>query len=422
MNVKLRLDNHPCFNPHAAGKFGRVHLPVAAECNMQCNYCNRKHDCVNESRPGVTSSVLTPGQALKYLERVLEVEPRTTVVGIAGPGDAFATPEPAMKTLRMVRERFPDLLLCIASNGLAIGPYIDELATMNVSHVTLTINAVDPAVGAKIYAWIRDGKKVYRKLEAAQLLLERQIAAVKALKARGITVKINTIIIPGINDDHVRAVAEKMAELGADLLNCMPMHPTGGSAFENLPEPPKDVVAAIQLEAGVLIPQMKHCTRCRADAVGLLGDDRTSEMMSCLRACSQMPLNPEDERPYVAVASLEGALVNQHLGEASEFKIYAKTNRGCEIIDTRLAPQKGGGEDRWIELAETLSDCRAALVSAVGGSPKAVLQSNGIDVIETYGFIEDCVDMVFKGIRPKTPPRYKGCTGGGPGGPGGGCG
>jgi flavin-dependent dehydrogenase len=34
--------------------------------------------------------------------------------------------------------------------------------------------AVDPQIGAKVYAWIRDGKKVYRGLPAAELLWGRQ--------------------------------------------------------------------------------------------------------------------------------------------------------------------------------------------------------------------------------------------------------
>ncbi len=51
---------HPCFNEEAKHTSARVHLPVAPKCNIQCNYCNRKFDCVNESRPGVTSSVLAP--------------------------------------------------------------------------------------------------------------------------------------------------------------------------------------------------------------------------------------------------------------------------------------------------------------------------------------------------------------------------
>ena len=61
--------------------------------------------------------------------------------------------------------------------------------------------------------------------------------SIRGLKARGITVKINTIIIPGINDHHVQEVATRMAELGVDILNCMPVFPTADTPFGHLPEP-----------------------------------------------------------------------------------------------------------------------------------------------------------------------------------------
>ena len=186
-----------------------MHLPVAPKCNILCNYCNRKYDCVNESRPGVTSAVLKPKQAIAYLDKVLAAEPRITVAGIAGPGDPFANPVETLETIRLIRQRFPDLLLCLATNGLGLPPYLDELAELGVSHVTLTVNAVDPEIGARIYGWVRDGKVIYRGLKAAEVLLERQLASIRGLKERGITVKINTIVIPGINDHHVQEVAEK---------------------------------------------------------------------------------------------------------------------------------------------------------------------------------------------------------------------
>ena len=66
-----------------------------------------------------------------------------------------------------------------------------------MSHVTLTVNAVDPQVGAKVYAWVRDGKKVYRGLPGAELLWSRQQEAIRMLKQHDVVVKINTIIIPG---------------------------------------------------------------------------------------------------------------------------------------------------------------------------------------------------------------------------------
>ena len=81
---------HPCFSREAHHQYGRIHPPVAPRCYIQCNFCNRKYDCLNESRPGVTSSVLRPKQALAYLTDMLEVRPEITVLGIAGPGDPFA--------------------------------------------------------------------------------------------------------------------------------------------------------------------------------------------------------------------------------------------------------------------------------------------------------------------------------------------
>lgn len=46
---------------------GRVHLPVAPECNIQCNFCNRLYDCANENRPGVTRRTFGPAEALADL-------------------------------------------------------------------------------------------------------------------------------------------------------------------------------------------------------------------------------------------------------------------------------------------------------------------------------------------------------------------
>ena len=82
-----------------------------------------------------------------------------------------------------------------------------------MSHVTVTLNAVDPDVGAKIYSWVRDGKVVYRGREAAELLLSRQLEAIKGLKERDILVKINTIVIPGVNDHHIQAITDVVSAM-----------------------------------------------------------------------------------------------------------------------------------------------------------------------------------------------------------------
>jgi nitrogen fixation protein NifB len=397
--MTLNIQNHPCFNDSSRHKFGRIHLPVAPKCNIQCNYCNRKFDCMNENRPGVTSKVLSPGQALHYLEGAMKLSPNISVVGIAGPGDPFANPEETMETLRLVREHYPEMLLCVATNGLDVLPYIDELAELKVSHVTLTINAIDPAIGAEIYAWVRYQKRMYRDLQGAQLLLENQLAALQKLKRLGVTAKVNSIIIPGINDEHVVEVARQVAAMGADILNCLPYYNTRETVFENIAEPDPEMVKEIQDEAGKLLPQMKHCARCRADAVGIIGEVNNEEIMQKLAEAARLPKNPEENRPFIAVASMEGVLVNQHLGEADRFLVYAldEEKRSCALVDSRMAPPPGGGKDRWEALAERLSDCRALLVNSAGDSPKNVLNARGIDVMQLEGVIEEAVFGVFTG-------------------------
>jgi MoaA/NifB/PqqE/SkfB family radical SAM enzyme len=39
--------HHPFFNEENHRSYARVHIPVAPKCNLQCNFCNRKFDCVN---------------------------------------------------------------------------------------------------------------------------------------------------------------------------------------------------------------------------------------------------------------------------------------------------------------------------------------------------------------------------------------
>ncbi|MBF0203957.1 MAG: radical SAM protein [Desulfamplus sp.] len=421
-------DRHPCFNPEAKGKYGRVHLPVAPKCNIKCNFCDRKYDCVNESRPGVTSNLLTPEQANIYVGKILEKEPRISVAGIAGPGDPFANPESTMATLRIIRKNYPEMLLCVSSNGMGIAPYIDELAEIQVSHVTITVCAVDPEIGEEIYSRITDGNIVYRGIQGATLLLERQSEAIKRLKEVGITVKINCIVIPGINDHHIEAVAARMRELGADLLNCMAMFPNVNTPFAGIPQPDKKTMNNIMNIAEKYLPQMRHCTRCRADAAGLLDDDRTEEFRGCLSSCSTIGIPFGEKRPYVAVATLEGILINQHLGEANSFHIWEPHEGSYRFVEEREAPTSGGGIIRWHKLAKILGDCRAVLVSGIGNNPLDILMKSGIEPIEASGFIEDALDLIYegngnvKGIARLKGRHKKACSSGGCSGSGGGCG
>ncbi len=391
----MNYDNHPCFSEGAKHSFGRIHLPVAPNCNLQCNYCNRDFDCVNESRPGVASAILKPRQAIRYLDEVLERIPNIAVVGIAGPGDPFANPDETLETLRLVREKYPEILLCVATNGLNLSRYADDLETLKISHVTVTVNAVEPQIGSKIYAWARFASRVYRGVEAASLLLSNQIEAIRKLKERNVLVKINSVVIPGINDSHVAAVAREMAALGADLMNCIPLYHVAGTPFADIAPLPQEAAESIRREAGGFLPQMKHCTRCRADAVGLLGRDQTEEVRFLMKKAAIG--GARENEPYVAVASMEGLLVNQHLGEASQLWIFGQRDGKAELVDRRFTPSPGSGAVRWQQMADLLQDCRAVLVSGIGQAPQAVLEEAGLRIVVMEGFAREGVEAILSG-------------------------
>lgn len=426
MNAILDTSRHPCFNEEAKGVCGRIHLPVAPKCNIKCNYCDRRYDCVNESRPGVTSAVLAPAQALLYLKGVAARMESLTVVGIAGPGDPLANVEETFGTMELVRENFPEMLFCLSTNGLALPANAERIASLGVSHVTVTVNAVDPAIGEKIYAWVRDGKVIYRGREGAELLLSRQLEGIARMKELGVIVKVNTILIPGVNEGRVEEVAKAVSALGADLMNVMAMAPNPGTPFGALPEPGPEIMEPARKAAEGYLPQMRHCQRCRADAVGLLGCDKSRDFADLLSQCASTVTLDTEGRPYVAVATREGLLVNQHLGEAETFQIWGETPGGFAMVEERGAPDKGGGIERWRAMGDLLKDCRAILVSGYGEVPNGILTDAGVPPIEVGGLITTALRSIYDGKNCGAVYRRKqgGCSrgGGGCSGDGGGCG
>lgn len=422
MESKTRSKVHPCFDIEAKLKYARIHLPVAPQCNVQCGYCNRKYDCVNESRPGVTSSVLSPYQSVNYLRAISQKITNISTIGIAGPGDAFAEPEKTLETIKLVKAEFPDKIFCLSTNGLNLAPYVEELAKLDVTHVTITINSLRLETLAKIYKWVRYKKKMYRGLEAAKVMLEQQTNSLKELVKHGITVKINSIIIPGLNDTELKEVAEHVAALGASTMNCIPLIPSADTDFAELPKPTRELVKTVTHEISEFIKPMTHCARCRADAAGLIGHDH-QDAYQLIAQCAAAPVSIPQLKKHVAVASYEGIMINKHLGEADDFLIYREDGDGYALVEKRQAPIRGKGDLRWIEMAKVLDDCSYILVNGVGGRPVEVLQRVGIAVVEMSGLIDDGLDAVYKGKKLKSVLKAKlGKCGDSCGGNGGGCG
>jgi nitrogenase molybdenum-iron protein alpha/beta subunit/MoaA/NifB/PqqE/SkfB family radical SAM enzyme len=419
-DMSAKTASHPCFGEHAC-KNARVHLPVAPECNIQCNYCLRNYDCMNESRPGVASKILSPAEALdRYIQLKLAM-PNLTVVGIAGPGDALANFEKSRETLRLIREYDPDITFCIATNGLLLPQYVPALKELGVSHVTVTVNAVDPAVGAKIYRHVSYMGKMYSGIEGASILLANQLAGIKMLHDAGIMCKVNCVTLKGINDKHLYEVTKTAAALGAFMTNIMPHIPVKGSVFEGLERMTNKEIIALRAECGINIKQMTHCRQCRSDAAGTLDEDISIEL------ADPAPAKPKDGKSMrFAVATKSGAIVDLHFGHASEFYIYESTAADTRFVETRKVSKycngpecadtpngvsaddasaaaigaagnaSGSKEDRWESVIRAISDCEAVLALRIGPTPEKRLKENGIDVITTYDRVETAVALAAK--------------------------
>ena len=269
-----RIQDHPCFSEKACHRFGRMHLAVAPRCNIQCNYCIRDFDCVNETRPGVTSQVLTPEEALGRVDEVMEKLHYIKVVAVAGPGEPLYNEE-TFETFRLVGEKYPQVILCISTNGLLLPDTIERLDRIGVSNVTVTLNAVDPKIGREIYEHVIYGGKKYVGLEAAEILLDHQLRGLAEAVKRKMIVKVNTVIIPTINDDHILEITKEIKKLGVYIQNVMPLIPQ--YRFSHLSPPTPAEKKKVQDEMAKIMKQMRHCRQCRSDAIGKLGCDVQQE-------------------------------------------------------------------------------------------------------------------------------------------------
>ncbi|TBW39559.1 radical SAM protein [Siculibacillus lacustris] len=260
---------HPCFSITAAGHAAsaRLHLPVSPRCNIACAFCRRDFNDV-EHRPGVASRLIAPDEAETIVARALTLLPNLAVVGIAGPGDPLAS-DHALDAFRRIHARFPDLVLCLSTNGLRLPDRIDEIVAAGVATLTVTVNAVDPEIQARIAPKIGWQGRGLSGRAAAERLIANQLAGIAAAAARGLTVKINTVLIPEINEAHVGEVARVTAAAGARVINVIPLIPQGDLA--HLPAPGIVARARARAAAAEHLRVFSHCARCRADACGIPG-------------------------------------------------------------------------------------------------------------------------------------------------------
>lgn len=261
------VKKHPCFGGEAHFKYGRIHLPVSPTCNIQCKFCKRSLN-KTENRPGVASRILTPEEALKLVEKSLKLCPEITVVGIAGPGDTLATSN-ALDTFELIDSSYPDLIKCLSTNGLLLEENADRIIKAGVKSVSVTVNAVDPEILQDICTGIFYKGDYLEGYEGAVKLIEAQLAGIRKVSAAGATVKVNTVLIPGLNYVHIEEIARVVKNAGASIMNIIPLIPQNEMA--NFRPPNCTELDSVRRSAEKYLKVFRHCQQCRADACGIPG-------------------------------------------------------------------------------------------------------------------------------------------------------
>jgi nitrogen fixation protein NifB len=230
---------------------------------------------------------------------------------------------------------------------------------------------------------------------------------------------------------------------GAFLHNIMPLisAPEHGTVFglNGQRGPSAQELKALQDSCEGEMNMMRHCRQCRADAVGLLGEDRSAEFTTekidqmevvydaTTRHAYQELVEQErqakvaakqdelatlanadsDINLLVAVATKGGGKVNEHFGHAKEFQIYELSTAGAKFVGHRrvdLYCQGGyGDEDALPTVIRAINDCHAVFVAKIGGCPRDELRQAGIDPVDQYAheFIEQSAIAWFKDYLAK---------------------
>jgi nitrogen fixation protein NifB len=264
-------DSHPCYNAKAHNRIARVHLPVAPLCNISCNFCDRRvSPFYHTSRPGLSYEILRHHDVNKTIEKAFEQYPNLEVVGISGPGEPLYNEE-TFHSLRLVGEHFPDMKKCVCTNGLLLPQKVLELKELDVKSITVTINAVDPVISSKINSHIIFEGETISGLEGAKILIDNQLEGVKMASDLGFLVKVNCVLIPGLNMDHVRDIAYEVEKRGAHIFNIMPIIPLG--RFSDMEAPSCDDLIMARESSESIIPIFRACKQCRADSCGVPGQE-----------------------------------------------------------------------------------------------------------------------------------------------------
>ncbi len=264
--------SHPCYSETRDNLWARIHLPVARGCNVKCIFCDHSvGSSCHISKPGYSASIMDPKEAIARTFSEIEKNPLLKIVAISGPGEPLAN-EQTFTTLEGIRNQNKELNFCLSTNGVLLEDAATRLKELGVRSISVSMSAILPETAAQVYEWARIDGEILLGQKMGEAIILKQLAGIEKSVALGITVKVNTILMPNINTEDIEYLSKQIVDSGASLHNIVPLILCGNN--QKLRPPTKEELYMARQIASKNIAQFTHCKQCRSDVVGIPGSDR----------------------------------------------------------------------------------------------------------------------------------------------------
>lgn len=185
--------------PGLIDRFGRVatdlRVSLTDRCNLRCSYCMPAEGIA----PGPRDAMLTADEVVR-LVRVGVERLGITAVRFTG-GEPLLRPDLA-EIIAATATLHPRPDIALTTNAIGLAERVGALAAAGLDRVNISLDSLDPTVYAEI---------------TRRPLLARALEGIEAARAAGIGVKINSVLVPGVNDGEAADLVEWALGLGVEL-------------------------------------------------------------------------------------------------------------------------------------------------------------------------------------------------------------
>jgi len=242
-------------------RFGRpvknLRISVTSNCNLNCFYCHREgvysfYHCYKELQ---RARELSPNE----IARIVKIAVSFGVNSVKLTGGEPLIRRDILEIVKNISEIKEIRDLSLVTNGLLLESYAYNLKTSGLNRINVSLPTLNP----EKYTWITG----YKKKDGVEKIIR---GIKKALEADLNPVKVNMVVLRGVNDDEIPKLIDFARETGAVLQLIELQDPNGfnSSFFKKYFYPLKQLEEKLEKEAKkVIIRDFQYRKRLFLDDV-----------------------------------------------------------------------------------------------------------------------------------------------------------